>query len=59
MNVNVPPAAPVTPPETGASTKLISCFLAFWFNYLATNGEIVLQSMIKEFFAALWNNPLF
>jgi hypothetical protein len=58
INVKVPAAEPVTPPDTGASTKVIPCYLPFLFNYTATIGDIVLQSIINEFLEAFLNMPL-
>ena len=57
IKVKVPAAAPVTPPETGASTKVISCCFPVAFKAIATDGEIVLQSMMSEPLAAFLNNP--
>jgi len=48
MKVNVPAYAPVTPPETGASKNSIPSDLELLFNSLATIGEIVEESIIKD-----------
>ena len=41
INVNVPLAAPITPPLIGVSQKIIPFFLASLVNYLTAIGDIV------------------
>ena len=58
MKVKVAAAAPVTPPETGASMYAILCFLADWLRAMATVGDIVLLSIMSEPGAALIKRPI-
>lgn len=57
MNESVPAAAPVTPPETGASTNVCLCVAAFTLSASATVGDIVLQSMMSDSGGALRKRP--
>lgn len=57
MKVRVPAAAPVTPPETGASTYVIPAYLAFLLRSAAAIGDMVLQSIMSESFLAFLNRP--
>jgi len=57
MKVKVPAAAPVTPPDTGASTKVILWDLPAVLRDIDTVGDMVLQSIINESLAAFLKRP--
>src|SRR5579864_243118 len=57
MNVNVPAAAPPVPPETGASTNGLPCFVASSAHALTVAGSIVLESMIVTPFGMPASTP--
>src|SRR5471032_1938010 len=57
MNVSVPAAAPLVPPDTGASTKVLPCCVASSANAFTLTGSMVLESMIVTPLSMPANTP--
>jgi 3-hydroxyisobutyrate dehydrogenase-like beta-hydroxyacid dehydrogenase len=58
IKVNVPAAAPATPPDTGASTKLMPCSPSALPTTRADSASIVEQSITKVFLLSTLIKPL-